>query len=69
MMQPGETFLWGRDSATARVLLAAAEEVGLDAYVVRTTDTGFIVPDAVANQAAERLAAEPAPPADPSTHF
>jgi hypothetical protein len=43
----GETFVWGRDSKTARALLDAAARVGIDPQTVRTTRDGYIVPDAV----------------------
>lgn len=46
-MRPGTTFVQGKDQATARVLLNAADKVGLPAYVVKTAAHGFIVPDAV----------------------
>lgn len=43
----GETFVWGRDKATASALLAAARSIGVDPHSVRTTRDGYIVPDAV----------------------
>lgn len=44
---------YGEDAQeTATLLLAAAEELGLDAYVVRTSSDGvFYVPDEVASKA------------------
>lgn len=56
MIRPGETFVWGLDRRTAQVLLAAAAEVVGDEHVVRATDTGFIVPDAVWDRAEPQLA-------------
>lgn len=41
----------GHDSDTAVLLLAAAEELDLDPGVVRTTTSGFLVPEEVANKA------------------
>lgn len=53
MIGVGETFVNGKNAETARALLSAAERVGLDpALVVRTTQSGFIVPDEVADAAA-----------------
>jgi hypothetical protein len=42
------TNIEGRSRATAEALLAAAERVGAQAYEVRTSIRGYIVPDAVA---------------------
>jgi topoisomerase IA-like protein len=41
----------GRSRDQAILLLAAAEDLGLDASVVRTTTTGYLVPEEVAKQA------------------
>ena len=41
----------GRSADKATLLLAAAEELGLDASVVRTTSGGYIVPEDVADEA------------------
>lgn len=43
----GETYVSGKDQATARALLDAAAALGLPSLVVRTAARGFIVPDAV----------------------
>lgn len=43
----GETFVAGKDQETARALLAACDEVGIDQAEVRTVNGGFIVPNAV----------------------
>lgn len=51
-MRLGETYVHGRDSGTARRLLAAADKVGQPPFVVRATETGFIVPDAVWDEVA-----------------
>lgn len=42
-----DTFVWGKDPDTARELLAACDALDLDQSVVRTTETGFVVPSAV----------------------
>lgn len=39
----------GKDTATAKRLLAEAKKQGLPASVVKVTDDGFDVPDSVAN--------------------
>lgn len=54
----GETFVWGRTKETARDLLSAAEELGLDVTVVRTTRDGFVVPDAVWDKVQEKHAGD-----------
>lgn len=41
----------GRSRDNAVLLLAAAEDLNLDAGVVRTTTNGYLVPEEVANQA------------------
>lgn len=43
----GETFVQGKDTDTARALLAAAVATGHDTSVVRTVAHGFIVPNPV----------------------
>lgn len=49
-LRPGEVFINGKDPETARALIAASNDVGLDpALSVRTAAHGFIVPDAVAD--------------------
>ena len=57
MIRGGETFIWGRHQVTAIALLAAADRLGVDPILVRATDTGFIVPDEVADEAADDLQA------------
>ncbi|UQS95167.1 hypothetical protein Pam4_24 [Pseudanabaena phage Pam4] len=54
----GETFVQGKDQATARALLAAAEDLGIDPLAVRTVSRGFIVPNAVWDAAQETLRAD-----------
>lgn len=55
----GEVFVQGKTQATARALLAAADQLELGHHVVRTVNQGFIVPAEVWDQAEEtRLAAE-----------
>lgn len=56
-MTPDETYVHGRDPATARALLAAAASLGLSKHVVLTTDGGFIVPDKVWDVAEAALSA------------
>jgi hypothetical protein len=46
-----DVFVQGQDQATAEKLLKAAEDVGLDPAVVRTSEDGFLVPEDVANAA------------------
>ena len=41
----------GRSAEKATLLLAAVEELGLDASVVRTTSGGYVVPEDVADAA------------------
>lgn len=41
----------GRSAEKATLLLAAVEELGLDVSVVRTTSSGYIVPEDVADEA------------------
>lgn len=48
---PGETFVSDKSQQMARDLLAAADELGMDPITVRTTNAGFIVPEAVWDQA------------------
>lgn len=43
----GETFVQGKDQPTARALLDAAHDLGLDPIVVRAVNGGFIVPNEV----------------------
>lgn len=57
-MRLGETYVHGRDPETARRLLAAAEAVGQPQFVVRATETGFIVPDAVWDEVAGSVESE-----------
>lgn len=70
MIRVGETFVWGKDKATAQSLLQAARDTDHDVHDVRTTINGFVVPDAVAEAAAEALHAEPMPDnTDPEHQF
>jgi hypothetical protein len=43
----GETFVAGKDQATARALLAACDAEGMQRWNVRTGAHGFVVPNAV----------------------
>lgn len=43
----GETFVAGKDQATARALLDACAALGMQAWNVRTGAHGFVVPNAV----------------------
>lgn len=58
-LELGETFVQGKDAETARILLEAAEALGLDALVVRTTNHGFKVPAAVWDRAQQDHQATP----------
>lgn len=49
----GEVFVSGKSPEAARALLAAADELGLEALVVRAVTNGFIVPEAVYETARE----------------
>lgn len=46
-MNVGDVFVPDKSSEMARDLLAAVEDQGLDPLVVRTVNSGFIVPEAV----------------------
>lgn len=59
-MRRHETYVHGRDPETARLLLAACDRLGLPQFVVRVTDTGFLVPDQVWDLASESLTGIPA---------
>jgi hypothetical protein len=49
----GETYVQGKDQATAQLLLRAARELELDTLVVRTARAGFVVPSEVWDKAQE----------------
>jgi len=53
-LTPGMTYIPGNTPALGKRLLEACANLRLDHRVVRTQDSGFIVPDAVADEA-ERL--------------
>lgn len=46
----GETYVHGVTTELAQQLLAAAEKAGVDESLLRVSDGGFIVPDAVHDQ-------------------
>lgn len=46
----GETFVAGKDAETARRLLAACRALDLPTLLVKTTASGFVVPNAVYDQ-------------------
>jgi len=46
----GETFIHGRGREQAQAVLTAAAAVGVEPRRVRATDTGFIVPNEVADE-------------------
>lgn len=46
-MNVGDVFVPDKSTQMARDLLAAAKAEGLEALVVRTVNSGFIVPEAV----------------------
>lgn len=48
-LRPGWTFVNGKNPETARALLAAADRAGVSQDLVRTTHTGYTVPDEVAD--------------------
>lgn len=48
--RPGEAFVYGVNQETAQALLEAADRVGVDQHLVRVSDGGFIVPEAVADE-------------------
>lgn len=64
-IDPGQTFVWGKSPEMARALLAAAEDLGIDAMEVHAVGHGFIVPDPVWDAVA---ATHPAI-TDPDTEF
>lgn len=51
MIREGETFIYGRTKEQAQHLLAACRTLGVDPHLVRATDSGFIVPDEVSDEA------------------
>lgn len=53
----GETYVHGRDPDTARMLLDTCTRIGVPQHVVRTTETGFLVPDEVWDAAEQSLSA------------
>lgn len=55
----GETFVQGKDQATAQGLLAAAAALGLEPLVVRAVSHGFIVPNEVYDRAQAQHQADP----------
>jgi hypothetical protein len=46
----GETFIYGHTPDQARAICEAARVLAVDITAIRTTDAGFIVPDAVADE-------------------
>jgi hypothetical protein len=48
--RPGEAFVYGINQETAQALLEAADRAGVDQHLVRVSDGGFIVPEAVADE-------------------
>lgn len=48
--RPGEVYVHGLAQDQARELLAAADRAGVDPQLVRVSDGGFIVPEAVHDQ-------------------
>lgn len=56
-IKPGQVFVAGATAAAARQLLDAARKAGLNPKLaVRTTEGGFIVPDAIAPGPAKKTA-------------
>lgn len=56
-----DVLIEGRSKEQAILLLAAAEDLGLDASVVRTTHKGYLVPEKVAKQVESGSEEEKAP--------
>lgn len=48
--RPGEVYVHGKTQENAQQLLEAADRAGIDPQLVRVTDGGFIVPEAVHDQ-------------------
>ena len=46
-LKEGQVYVHGRDRETAETIMAACKSIGVDRMLVRTTDSGFIVPAAV----------------------
>ena len=66
-VKPGQVFVPGTSAKVARQLLEGAKKAGLDPKLaVRTTEGGFIVPEAALPGASEPAEKPPAPdlPAD-----
>jgi hypothetical protein len=57
-LELGEVFVQGKDPDMARRLLAACEELGVEALEVRTTMQGFVVPGAFWDRAQDNQRAE-----------
>jgi hypothetical protein len=49
-LRVGETFIYGHSPEQARAIVLAASNVGVDVTAIRTNDSGFIVPDEVADE-------------------
>lgn len=62
----GYGLIGGRGLETARAALAAAEEAGVDASEVRTTDGGYLVPEKVL-KAYEKGLKKPEPTPEPDS--
>lgn len=50
ILQLGETHVYGKTRDNAVALLDACKRLGVPREVVRATDSGFIVPNAVADE-------------------
>lgn len=61
-----DVFVGGRSSDAAILLLAAAEDLGLEPGVVRTTGKGYLVPEGVAKAANLGPSEEAPAPAQPA---
>lgn len=62
VLRPGVTFVAGRDSATARLLIDTARDLGLSTKEVRTVSDGYLVPSEVADHIFNGAAGKPAEP-------
>jgi hypothetical protein len=57
-LDAGAVFVQGKDQETARRLLAAADQVGVERVLIRTTMHGFVVPEAVWDAAEDNRRAD-----------
>jgi predicted ATP-grasp superfamily ATP-dependent carboligase len=53
-LAPGTTYISGQDREMGKRIFEACDNVGVSPRLIRTSDSGFLVPDAVADEV-ERL--------------